>query len=140
MNRGSASRLLHRPSPATRVLGVVALIQGLVGLVALITILRTGLRMMGGALGQGAVMGTVVVIASVPFLVGPVLHLLFGWAALRRAPWAWGVGVVSSLVGLGGAFLMRAEGPPGLWLAWLAISVVTLAYLLSPPGRHALRS
>ena len=121
------------------VLAVAALLQGLVGLVALTIVLRGGLRLMGGQLGQGALMGTVLFIATLPFIIGPILHLLFGWGALRRAAWARAVGIVSSLVGLGGGLLMRADGPRGLWVVWLIVSAVTLVYLLSPPAKQALR-
>ena len=122
------------------VLAIVALLQGLVGLVALTFVLRGGLRLMGGQLGQGALMGTVLFIAALPFFIGPILHLLFGWGALRRAAWARAVGIASSLLGLGGGLLMRADGPRGLWVLWLIVSAVTLVYLLSPPGKQALRS
>ena len=134
----NAGVVAPRP-PLLIVIAVLALIQGVLGLVVLTTIVRGGLRMMGSSLGQGAVMGTVLVIAAVPFFLGPVLHLLFGWGALRRASWARAVGITSSLIGLIGAFAMRAEGPRGAWVVWIVLSVVTLVYLLTAPGRQALR-
>ena len=129
---------MNRP-PLLIVIAVLALIQGVLGLVVLTTIVRGGLRMMGSSLGQGAVMGTVLVIAAVPFFLGPVLQLLFGWGALRRASWARAIGIISSLIGLAGAFALRAEGPRGAWVVWLVVSVVTLVYLLTASGRQALR-
>ena len=138
-SRANPGTLMSRPSPWLVIVAILALIQGLAGLVALSIVIRGGLRMLGSPFGQGAVMGTVLLIASLPFLLGPLLHLLFGWGALRRASWAWAVGVVSSLVGIGGAFFIRAEGSPGMWVAWLVVSGLTLVYLLSPSGRHALR-
>lgn len=120
------------------VVAVLNLLQGIVGIALALRILFLGARLTGWA-GTGHGLGLLLVLLSAIGAIGPLLHLAFGWGALRRASWAWGMGLLASVAGLIGAVVHRgADLPSGVWLVWPAIAAITIAYLVSPAGRRSL--
>ena len=70
-----------------------------------------------------------------------LLYVVFALGALARQGWAWGLGLVVSLVnGFTIVLLMiGGEEPLVYTLAWAVVPVVLMGYLLAPAGRQALR-
>jgi hypothetical protein len=70
-----------------------------------------------------------------------LLYVVFALGALARKGWAWGLGLVVSLVnGFTIVLLMiGGEEPLVYTLAWAVVPVVLMGYLLAPAGRRALR-
>jgi len=68
-----------------------------------------------------------------------LLYLLFAVGAWQSRAWAWGVGLLVSVLTLlyiGGLILKGGVYMSGL--VWLIVPVAMIGYLLSPTGRQAL--
>ena len=70
-----------------------------------------------------------------------LLYVVFALGALARRGWAWGLGLVVSLVNGLVVVLLVIEGEVPLVhaLSWAVIPVVIMGYLLAPAGRLALK-
>jgi len=121
---------MKRPFGVT-VIAIFALIGGLLGLC-----LPT-LGMMGSAL-FGGFLGTIGAVASIFFIVGPVLQLVFAFGAFGLRSWAWYLGLISTGITVLGAVINLFQGA-SFWSAiWGGlIPIIIFFYLLSPNVRQA---
>jgi hypothetical protein len=128
----------HRRSASTVIIAILAVVQGLFGLLRTAHWLEIGsdlperwvillpiLRMM--AIGRGTLVALIA-----------VLYGVFAWGLLARRGWAWALGLVVAIVHLilvglalaGGGFIAQD-------LLWAVVPVILVVYLVGP-GRVAL--
>ena len=120
---------MKRPFGVT-VIATLALIGGLFGLCLPI------LGMMGSSLlGPLAVVG---VVASIFFIVGPILQLVFAAGAFGLRPWAWYVGLISTGITVIGVIVNIFQGASFGSAVWGGIiPIIIFFYLLTPDVRKA---
>ena len=119
------------PSTAARVVAALTLILG-VG-TTLLTIGHAGITLpLVSGLGPGG--NRVILPAAIAFAVATALAFTVAFGALGRRSWAWALGLLlHALVVLGSAMPYRGVASA----VGIAIGLVSLAVLLSPPGRKA---
>jgi hypothetical protein len=122
------------------VIAVLALMQGLVGLLRAVEWVRVGIDMRRQGILLVPILGAVALSWGKLMLVLALCYILFALGALFHQRWAWGLGLGVSLVtGLGVLYLVL-EGAPIIWaLLWVIVPVVLVGYLLSPVGRQEFR-
>ena len=121
---------MKRPFGVT-VIAIFALIGGLLGLC-----LPT-LGMMGSTL-FGGILGSVGIIASIFFIVGPVLQLIFAFGAFGLRSWAWYLGLISTSITVLGVVVNLFDGASFWSAVWSGlIPIIIFFYLLSPNVRQA---
>ncbi len=120
---------MKRPLGVT-IIAFLALIGGLFGLC-----LPT-LGMLGSTLlGPLAVVG---VVASLFFIVGPVLQLIFAAGAFGLRPWAWYLGLAGAGITVVGVIVNILQGASFGSAVWGGIiPIVIFIYLLTPDVRKA---
>jgi len=120
---------MKRPFGIT-VIAILALIGGLLGLC-----LPT-LGMLGSTLlGPLAVVG---VVASIFFIVGPILQLIFAYGAFGLRSWAWYLGLISTGITVLGVVVNLFQGASFWSAVWGGlIPIIIFFYLLSPNVRQA---
>ena len=119
------------------VIAVLALMQGIVGLLRAFEWFRVGIDMSRQGILLVPILGAVAFTWGKLMLVLALCYILFALGALFHQRWAWGLGLGVSLVtGLVVLDLMR-KGVADRWsLLWLIVPVVLVWYLLSPVGRQ----
>jgi len=121
---------MKRPFGVT-VIAIFALIGGLLGL-CLPTLGMIGSTMFGGLLGG---MG---VVASLFFIVGPVLQLVFAFGAFGLRSWAWILGLISAGITVLGVVINLFQGASFWSAVWGGLlPIIIFFYLLSPNVRQA---
>jgi hypothetical protein len=122
------------------VIAVLALMQGLVGLLRAVEWVRVGIDMRRQGILLVPILGAVALSWGKLMLVLALCYILFALGALFHQRWAWGLGLGVSLVtGLVVVSLML-QGAADRWaLLWLIVPVVLVCSLLSPGGRQACR-
>jgi hypothetical protein len=122
------------------VIAVLAMMQGIVGLLRAFEWFRVGIDMSRQGILLLPILGAVAFTWGKLVLMLALCYILFALGALFNQRWAWGLGLGVSLVtGLVVLDLMR-KGVADLWsLLWLIVPVVLVWYLLSPVGRQAFR-
>lgn len=120
---------MKRPFGIT-VIAIFALIGGLMGL-CLPTLGMIGSTFLGPLAAVG-------VIASIFFIVGPILQLIFAFGAFGLRPWAWYLGLISTGITVLGVVINLFNGA-SFWSAiWGGlIPIIIFFYLLSPNVRQA---
>jgi hypothetical protein len=128
---------MDRPLGVT-LLAIVALIQGLFGLLGAFGIATAGgaLALLGGPVGMVA--GFLGGIASFFLVIGPLFQLAFAWGALKMQPWAWWLGIIGPAFTLIGALLKMVGGaPPKRIVMGVLVPLLIFLYLMQPSIRHA---
>jgi hypothetical protein len=128
---------MERPLGIT-VLAIVALIQGLLGLLAAFGVATVGglMTVFGGPIGK--VSGLLGWFGSFFLVLGPIFQLLFAWGAFGMQPWAWWLGIIGPAFTVFGAVLKIMGGAPaGKTLLAVAIPILIFLYLLRPSIRQA---
>jgi hypothetical protein len=122
------------------VIAVLAMMQGIVGLLRAFEWFRVGIDMSRQGILLVPILGAVAFTWGKLVFMLALCYILFALGALFNQRWAWGLGLGVSLVtGLVVLDLMR-KGVADLWsLLWLIVPVVLVWYLLSPVGRQAFR-
>ncbi len=120
---------MKRPFGVT-VIAIFALIGGLLGL-CLPTLGMMGSTLLGP-------LATVGVVASIFFIVGPILQLIFALGAFKLSSWAWYLGLISTGITVLGVVVNLFNGA-SFWSAiWGGlIPIIIFFYLLSPNVRRA---
>ncbi len=132
---------LIQRSVGLTVIAVLALAQGVLGILRAFQLFSIGIDLAGRGVLFLPLMGVVTFARGGLVVVIALLYILFAWGALTRRHWAWWVGLVASLVnGLvvlsivsGGESVVRAS-------FWVVVPVILVCYLLAPVGRQALKS
>jgi len=120
---------MKRPFGVT-VIAIFALIGGLLGLC-----LPT-LGMMGSTL-FGGIFGTIGIVASVFFIIGPILQLIFAFGAFGLRSWAWFLGLISTGITVLGVVINLFYGASFWSAVWGGlIPIIIFFYLLSPNVRQ----
>jgi len=130
---------MERPLGIT-ILAIVALVQGLFGLLGAFGIGAAGgmLAMLGGPVGMIA--GFLGGIASFFLVIGPLFQLAFAWGAFQMQPWAWWLGIIGPVFTLIGALLKILGGAsPGKVLMGVLIPLLIFLYLIQPSIRQLFR-
>jgi hypothetical protein len=122
----------RRPFAATAI-GALAGLGALGSLVMTLAHLDLDLPLISGLGPEGSL-----VPVAIGFAVGTVLYGAVAYGAFARARWAWPAALVLNAVAL-----LATLGPPrrpGLFEpVAIAVSLLALGILVSPPGRRALR-
>ena len=122
------------------VIAVLAMMQGIVGLLRAFEWFRVGIDMSRQGILLVPILGAVAFTWGKLVLVLALGYILFALGALFKQRWAWGLGLGVSLVtGLTVLILVLEGAPDTWWLLWLIVPVVLVWYLLSPEGRQAFR-
>ncbi|HWN80989.1 MAG TPA: hypothetical protein VNM87_02730 [Candidatus Udaeobacter sp.] len=130
---------MERPLGIT-ILAIVALVQGLFGLLGAFGIGAAGgmLAMLGGPVG--VIAGFLGGIASFFLVIGPLFQLAFAWGAFQMQPWAWWLGIIGPAFTLIGALLKILGGAsPGKVLMGVLIPLLIFLYLIQPSIRQLFR-
>ena len=128
---------MERPLGIT-LLAIVALIQGIFGLLGAFGIATAGgaLALLGGPVGMVA--GFLGGIASFFLVIGPLFQLAFAWGALNMQPWAWWLGIIGPAFTLIGALLKIMGGaPPKKIVMGVLVPLLIFLYLMQPSIRRA---
>jgi hypothetical protein len=122
------------------VIAVLALMQGMVGMLRAFAWFRAGIDVSKQGILLLPILGAVAFTWAKLMLVLGLGYLLFALGALCHQRWAWGVGVgISLMTGLVVVSLLL-QGAAHSWsLLWLIVPVVLVWYLCSPVGRQTFR-
>ena len=131
-----------RPTGVT-ILAVLALIGGIFGLLAGVTLLFGG-ALLGGMVGgsQGVALGSMALIFGILGLAIAIAELAFAYGAWTLKPWAWALGIIAAIANLllivvsaviGGDIMSALMSS----IISIAIWAVVLYYLTTAPVKTA---
>lgn len=129
---------MKRPVGIT-VLGVLAIIGGVIGIVASLPLLGISTMAIAGFSGTAAgLAGGAMMFYGVVLLALSIVQLAFGIAAMSLRSWSWVLGVIVSGVGVVlGIAQLFSVGITGSVVVSLAIYAIVLSYLYSHDVRAA---
>lgn len=138
MTTQSDTRLAERPFGIT-LLAILQLVAGLFGLCLPTVLLLGGLgvSLLGPA---GAFIGVIGIVIALLMYLGPLLHLIVAYGALKLRRWAWWLGILATGVDVLGVVLNLWNGAGAAAALLPAVfSVLVFIYLLTPGVRQAFR-
>jgi hypothetical protein len=113
------------------VVALLAIVQGVLGLLRALDLVRVGADVVGRGVLLLPLIGSFIIARGVLIAGIALLYGMFAWGALRHAPWARPIGVVAALLnGLLVVATMVSGGGALATLAWGVVPVVILAYTL----------
>jgi len=119
---------------------LLALAQGIAGLLRAFNWVEVGIDLFGEGLLLLPFIGVVAVMRGLLIAVVALLYGLFAGGALLRRSWARWIGLAAAIVNLLLVLsLLTQEAPVAQAIAWSAIPVILIFYLISPTGRDALK-
>jgi hypothetical protein len=127
-------------SLSLKILMLLALAQGIAGLLRAFNWVEVGIDLFGEGLLLLPFIGVVAVMRGLLIAVVALLYGLFAGGALLRRSWARWIGLAAAIVNLLLVLsLLTQEAPVAQAIAWSAIPVMLIFYLFSPTGRDALK-
>jgi hypothetical protein len=127
-------------SLSLKIVMLLALAQGIAGLLRAFNWVEVGIDLFGEGLLLLPFIGVVAVMRGLLIAVVALLYGLFAGGALLRRSWARWIGLAAAIVNLLLVLsLLTQEAPVAQAIAWSAIPVLLIYYLLSPRGRDALK-
>jgi hypothetical protein len=126
----------HRRSASTIIVAILAVVQGLLGLLRTADLVEIGSDLAERGVVLLPIIGMMVIGRGILVALIAVLYGVFAWGLLARRGWARGLGLVVAVVHLILAGLALAGG--GLIardLLWVVVPVTVVAYLLGPGRR-----
>jgi hypothetical protein len=124
-----------------KIVMLLALAQGIAGLLRGFDWVHVGVDLFGQGLLLLPFLGAVAVMRGLLIAVVALLYGLFTAGALLRRSWARWIGLAAAIVNLLLVVsLLTQEAPVAEAIAWLAVPVMLIIYLVSPMGRDALQS
>ena len=127
-------------SLSLKIVMLLALAQGIAGLLRAFNWVEVGIDLFGEGLLLLPFIGVVAVMRGLLIAVVALLYGLFAGGALLRRSWARWIGLAAAIVNLLLVLsLLTQEAPVAQAIAWSAIPVMLIYYLLSPTGRDALK-
>lgn len=122
------------------VVGGLAVLQGVLGLLRSFELFQSGTDLVG----QGAIliplMGLVTVARGALIATVALLYVLFACGALMRKQWGWWAGLIAALInGLLVLGLVLEGEVVAHSLFWAIVPAILLWYLFSPAGRELLK-
>jgi hypothetical protein len=122
------------------VIAVLALMQGIFGILRAFEIFRIGIKLSMQGVLILPLLGVYALTVGKLMFVMALCYLLFAWGAFLHHRWAWKLGLGVSLVTGLVVLSLMLKGAADIWaLLWLIVPVVLVWYLLSPGGRQAFR-
>jgi len=126
----------HRRSASAIVIAVLAVAQGLLGLLRTAHWVEVGRDISGRGAVLLPLVGMLAIGQGILLALIAVLYGVFAWGLLARRDWAWGLGLVVAVVHLiiaglalgGGGFIAQD-------LLWVVVPVIIIVYLLGPGRR-----
>lgn len=127
-------------SLSLKIVTLLALAQGIVGLLRAFNWVEVGIDLFGEGLLLLPFIGVVAVMRGLLIAVVALLYGLFAGGALLRRSWARWIGLAAAIVNLLLVVsLLTQEAPVAQAIAWSAIPAMLISYLFSPTGRDALK-
>ncbi len=128
----------RRPLSVT-LLALIAVIQAIAGAFWASQWAAIGSELVGRGVFRALLGGLSFVVGAV--VVGiALLYVLFAWAAFTGRRWAWLVGFVAVVLNGVGLVMLISAGRPAIDVVTRGVvPVIVFCYLLSPPGRRALK-
>jgi hypothetical protein len=130
------SNLKQRPVVLI-VMAVLAVLQGVLGLLRSFEWFRIGIDLAGRGVIILPVLGVIAMARSGLIALVALLYFLFAWGALARQGWAWWLGLIAALINgfLVVGVLMQGESVMQS-LLWAVVPVILVIYLFAPAGRQ----
>jgi hypothetical protein len=123
------------------VIAVLALVQGVFGVLRTLHWFELGSDLMGQGLLLLPVVGLLEIGRGILVAVLAALFAVFSYGLLLQRSWARGLGIVLSSVTLLLVVSVVIQGEsPARALVWSIVPVVIICYLISPSGRQALNA
>jgi hypothetical protein len=132
-------RTIERLPAGLAIVAVLAVAQGLVGLLRAMEWIGVGSDLLGRGMLLVPILGALAFLRG--FMVAGIalLYAAFAWGAFAGHGWAWWVGLGAALLNALLVLTAVAEGGPLLQaLLWTIVPAVVVVYLLTPGGRQAL--
>jgi hypothetical protein len=126
----------HRRSASTIIIAILAVVQGLLGLLRTAHLVEMGSDLFERGVVLLPIIGMMVIGRGILVALIAVLYGVFAWGLLARRGWAWALGLVVAVVHLMLAGLALAGGFIAQDLLWVVVPVIVVVYLLGP-GRRA---
>jgi len=124
-----------------KVIIVLALAQGIAGLLRAFNWVHVGVDLFGQGLVLLPFIGVIAVLRGLLIAVVALLYVLFAGGALLRFSWARGVGLAAAIVNLLMALSVLIQGAAAAQvIAWSVIPLSLIYFLPSLTGRDALTS
>jgi hypothetical protein len=117
----------------------LALLQGVLGLLRSLEIVRFGVNLTERGAILLPLLGILTAARGGLVAIIAVLYLVFAVGALRQDAWSWWVGLVAAFLnGLLVVNTMVQGAPIALSLLWAVVPLILVSYLFAPAGRRAL--
>jgi hypothetical protein len=128
---------MQRPNGVT-IHAVLAIIGGVLGLLASVALIGLGGAAAAGGAAQGAAMGGLAAVFGGIGLISSLLSLAFGIGAWMLKPWAWTLGIISQgLSILLSIFAIINGSGIGSQIISILIAGGILYYLMTPTVKQA---
>ena len=129
-----------RKSLSFKIILLLALVQGIAGMLRAFNWVQLGVDLFGQGLLLFPLVGTVAVMRGLFISAVALLYVLFVIGALLGKGWAWWFCLTAVIVNLILVLSALAQGPAVAEAsAWSVIPVILLFYLFSQKGRNALK-
>lgn len=128
-----------RPTGVT-IIAILAVIQGFGGLCAGVFMLFLGGILAVIPSGWTQILAVLACFGGLLVVAGPLLELLFAYGAWNLRKWGWALGIVASVISIGGVVIgLIGTGGASIWtvVTNALIPLVILVYLLMPNVRKA---
>ena len=133
---------MKRRSPMLIFIAILALVQGVLGVFRAFEWFNIGADLLGQGLLILPLVGIVAIGRGGLVIVLATLYLLFAAGMLMQRSWAWWLGLIVAAINvllvINVVILGEGESVSRAGF-WLIAPIIIAAYLLSPPGRAALR-
>ena len=121
------------------IVAVLALVQGILGILRAIGWFQFGSDLMGQGLLILPLLGMLAYARGLLVAVIALLYVAFAWGVFTRRAWAWSLGLAVATVNILlvlGVLIQGESFARGLF--WIIVPVIILWYCLSPTRRGAL--
>ena len=124
-------------SPGLVVVGILALVQGVLGLLRAAHLVQIGSDLADRGLLLLPIIGAIAFVRAGLVAILALLFVVEAWGLFGRRAWARGLGLTIAIVTLILGLLALLGGmPPAGAAFWAIVPVVLLVYLLGPAGRR----
>lgn len=133
--RKTMNALMPKRTAVTMVIAVLAIMQGILGLLRAVGLFQFGSDVIRQGLLILPLLGVLAYARGLLVAVIALLYVAFAIGLLMRRDWAWSLGVVVAVVNLVLVLSVLIQGESLMQaLFWMIVPVVMLSYLLYPTG------